>query len=111
MKLLNRGFIIVSPKTHFINEILLHTTSKELLTPRSPEPTVYLIEEDFWDDDIVLKKYVKRIITAEIKQIEPEKEISLSKISFDNIHDYFDISMGSLVLDLEDRSIERITDD
>ena len=33
------------------------------------------------------------------------------KIKFDNIHDYFNISMGSLVFDLEDRPIERLTDD
>lgn len=111
MGLLNRGFIIVSPKHDFISQILLQTQSDSVLAPRHPEPSIYLIEEDFWDDELVLKKYYKKILKAEIKQIEAEKKITLPNINFDNLHDFFEITMGSLVFDLEDRSIERLKDD
>ena len=110
MKVLNRGFIIVSPKTVFIHEAHANSDAA-ILSPDHPEPSIYLIEEDFWDDEIVLKKYLKRIVNAEIKQLGNEKESFASKIKFGNIHDYFNISLGSLVFDLDDRPIERLTDD
>ncbi|MDG2152300.1 MAG: hypothetical protein P8K10_00020 [Crocinitomicaceae bacterium] len=110
MKVLNRGFIIVSPKPIFIREALGNLEA-DILTPDHPEPSIYLIEEDFWDDAIVLKKYLKCILNAEIKQLDYENESFLSKIKFDNIHDFFNISMGSLVFDLDERPIERLTDD
>ena len=110
MKVLNRGFIIVSPKPIFISEAL-NNSGNDLISPENPEPSTYLIEEDFWEDETVLKKYFKRILSGEIKQLDTKNESSLSKIKFDNIHDYFNISMGSLVFDLEDRPIERLTDD
>ena len=110
MKVLNRGFIIVSPKPVFIHEAHANSDAA-ILSPDHPEPSIYLIEEDFWDDETVLKKYLKRIVNAEIKQLGNENESFALKIKFDNIHDYFNISLGSLVFDLDDRPIERLTDD
>ena len=111
MKILNRGFILVIPKTNFIKEVMSHAQSKNVLTPNSSEPSVYLIEEDFWDDEVILKKYHKKIISAELRQIEQEKNIHVEHINFENFHEYFEVNMGNLVFDLEDRSIERLTDD
>lgn len=110
MKVLNRGFIIVSPKPIFIHETHANSDAA-ILSPDHPEPSIYLIEEDFWDDETVLKKYFKRIVNAEIKQLDYENESFASKIKFDNMHDYFKISLGSLVFDLDERPIERLTDD
>ncbi|MDB3905331.1 hypothetical protein N9335_02520 [Crocinitomicaceae bacterium] len=110
MKVLNRGFIVVSPKPIFILEFLGNSEA-DILTPVDPEPSIYLIEEDFWDDTTILKKYFKRILIAESKQLDNENESFVSKIKFDNIHDFFNISMGSLVFDLDERAIERLTDD
>jgi hypothetical protein len=110
MKVLNRGFIIVSPKPVFIHEAHANSDAA-ILSPDHPEPSIYLIEEDFWDDETVLKKYFKRIVNGEIKQLGNENESFALKIKFDNIHDYFNISLGSLVFDLDDRPIERLTDD
>lgn len=110
MKVLNRGFISVSPRAIFISEAL-NNSKNDVISPKNPEPSIYLIEEDFWDDETILKKYFKQILRGEIKQLDTENESSLSKIKFDNIHDYFNISMGSLVFDLVERPIERLTDD
>jgi hypothetical protein len=111
MKIINRGFISVIPKTNFIKEVINNTQSANVLTPSTPEPSVYLVEEDFWDDEIILKKYHKKIISTELRQIEPEKNIQVEHINFDNFHEYFEVNMGNLVFDLEDQSIQRLTDD
>ena len=63
MKVLNRGFIIVSPKPIFISEAL-NNSGNDLLSPDNPEPSIYLIEEDFWDDETVLKKYFKQSLVV-----------------------------------------------
>ena len=59
MNLVNRGFIQVKPE-----EKLIEWAAKfnaELMLHKEAEGTLYLIEEDFWDDDVVLKKYSKKI--------------------------------------------------
>ena len=56
MKILNRGFISVTPKPNFIKEFSQGEQTDHMLMPKVPEATIYLIEEDFWDDEIILKK-------------------------------------------------------
>ena len=110
MKVLNRGYIIVSPKSIFFNE-LTPQANNDYLVSEEPEPSIYLIEEDFWDDDSVLKKYYKRIVHSEMSQLETKDAHLFGKIKFENIHEYFKITMGSLVFDLDERSLESITVD
>lgn len=110
MKVLNRGYIIVSPKSIFFNE-LTPQSNIDYLVSEEPEPSVYLIEEDFWDDETVLKKYYKRIVHSEMSQLETKDAHLLGKIKFENIHEYFKITMGNLVFDLDERSLESITID
>ena len=110
MKVLNRGYIIVSPKSIFFHELTPQANIDYLLS-EEPEPSVYLIEEDFWDDETVLKKYYKRIVLGEMSQLEIKDANLLEKIKFENIHEYFKITMGSLVFDLDERPFESITAD
>jgi len=110
MKILNRGFISVTPKPNFIKEFSQYEKTDHILMPKIPEATIYLIEEDFWDDEIVLKKYYKRIVKAELRQIDSDKNTE-NQIDSDNFHSYFETSMGNLVFDLENKSIEQFTDD
>lgn len=110
MKVLNRGYIIVSPKSIFFHE-LTPQANNDYLVSEEPEPSIYLIEEDFWDDETVLKKYYKRIVHSEMSQLEAKDAHLLEKIKFENIHEYFKITMGSLVFDLDERSLESITVD
>ncbi|MDA9020437.1 hypothetical protein N9H88_00140 [bacterium] len=110
MKVLNRGFISVSPKPVFISEIFKDSET-DRLTPSHPEPSIYLIEEDFWDDEVILKKYYKRIVDGETKQYGLENNGHQLDINFENIHDYFNISLGSMVFDLDHRPLEGLKDD
>ena len=110
MKVLNRGFISVSPKPVFISE-LLKDSEVDRLTPNHPEPSIYLIEEDFWDDETIFKKYYKRIFDGETKQYGVENNVHPLDINFENIRDYFNISLGSMVFDLDHRPLEGLKDD
>ena len=110
MKVLNRGYIIVSPKSIFFKE-LTPQANIDYLVSEEPEPSVYLIEEDFWDDETILKKYYKRIVLSEMSQLETKDAHLLGKIKFENIHEYFKIIIGTLVFDLDERHLESITVD
>ena len=82
-----------------------------VLTPNHPEPSIYLIEEDFWDDETIFKKYYKRIVDGETKQYGVENNVHPLDINFENIRDYFNISLGSMVFDLDHRPLEGLKDD
>ena len=46
-----------------------------------------------------------------MSQLEIKDANLLEKIKFENIHEYFKITMGSLVFDLDERPLESITVD
>ena len=79
--------------------------------PHHPEASIYLIEEDFIDDQMTLNKHVKKILASELKQLDPEGQKATVEINVNNFHDYFEVSMGSFVFDLHDQSLIAIKDD
>ena len=110
IKILNRGYISVTPKTSFYHEVLKELPETNILHQNS-EATIYLIEEDFWDNESVLKKHYKKILISEKRQLSPKKKIELSHITIDNIHDFFTFSFGNLVVDNEKDGITITKDD
>ncbi|MBG39078.1 MAG: hypothetical protein CL857_04065 [Cryomorphaceae bacterium] len=110
IKILNRGFISVTPKPFFYEEAAKEM-NKEILTFINAEPTIYLIEEDFWDNETVLKKHFKKIIASEKRQLNPSHNLTLDQINIENAEDYFIFRFGNLVIDNEDSGIESTKDD
>ncbi len=110
IKILNRGFISVTPKPFFYEEAAKEM-NKEILTFKNAEPTIYLIEEDFWDNETVLKKHFKKIIASEKRQLNPSHNLTLDQINIENAEDYFVFRFGNLVIDNEDSGIESTKDD
>ena len=110
IKILNRGFISVTPKSSFYDEV-----AKELddfmAEFTNPEPTIYLIEEDFWDNDSVLKKHFKKILSCEKRQLSPMHQLELTEITAEKMNQYFTFSFGNLVIDNEESGIELTKDD
>ena len=78
IKILNRGFISVTPKPFFYEEAAKEM-NEEMFTFINAEPTIYLIEEDFWDNETVLKKHFKKIIATETEKKPPSKETNNGK--------------------------------
>ena len=110
MKLMNRGYIAVNPKREFMVETN-KSMGYKIPVPQRPEASIYLIEEDFIDDEITLKKHIKKIIASELKQMDPESHNKAPEINTKNFHEYFEVSMGSFVFDLNDQPLIGIKDD
>ena len=110
MKIMNRGYIAVNPKREFMQQTN-DSIGQNIPTPNKPESSIYLIEEDFLDDQITLNKHIKKIIASELKQLDPENQTKAPEINANNFHDYFEVSMGSFVFDLHNQSLIGIKDD
>jgi len=73
MNLVNRGYIYIRPQTKF--NTWAKQIDPELLLDEQAEGTVYLIEEEFWDDEKILQQYLKKITTHEFSSVTEEKDL------------------------------------
>lgn len=105
MKLINRGFLMVKPKQAFIDWVL--TIDPELLIDLDSEGSLYLIEEEFWDDDLILQKYLKQIWQQECAAILTEEAEFPDLINKENMHAYFHFDLGCTVIDFLSNPITR----
>ena len=110
IKILNRGFISVTPRSSFY-KVAAKEVDHSIPDFTNPEPTIYLIEEDFWDNESILKKHFKKIISCEKRQLSPLQQLELTEIKAENMNQYFKFSFGNLVIDNEDSGIELTKDD
>lgn len=104
MKILNRGFISVKPKTPFLNWKAA-ISDEEIIDSENLEATIYLIEDDFWEDDLMIKKYYKKIASQEFYSISEDKA-NWPDLKEENFQNYFEISCGTFVVDLLKNPIE-----
>lgn len=96
MKFVNRGYISVTPKAKFI--AWASENDEEGQEFLESESTVYLIEDDFFDDETVLKGHFKNIFMNELSAVTENEEL-YPEIKFENFNEYFKIEMGTTVFD------------
>jgi hypothetical protein len=98
MKLINRGFLLAKPNAAFIEWAT--QIDPELMMDENSEGSLYLIEEEFWDDDLIIEKYAKKIWAQECSNIDadPKNWPALSEIQ--SITHYFQLELGCTVIDL-----------
>ena len=65
MKIVNRGYIIVKAKKPFV--YWANQQEEEFVMTAQTEPNVYLIEEDFFEIEPVIKQYFKKIVNRKKK--------------------------------------------
>ena len=99
MNLLNRGFISVKPTSEFLNW-RKSQSNEELIEPEIPEATVYLIEDEFWDEDEILKKYFGKIERQEFNGYSEKNESHPTIESVEDFLKYFRVEFGTFVFDL-----------
>ncbi|MEN9743140.1 MAG: hypothetical protein RLZZ65_945 [Bacteroidota bacterium] len=104
MKIINRGFIQVKPKQSFIDWAL--KIEPELLIDTDSEGTLYLVEEDFWDDEQIIQKYAQKIWKQECSSICEETELWPELKERLEIEKYFVFELGCTVIDLLKETIE-----
>ena len=106
MKTVNRGFISITPTPLFIAWALKNSDEEQFFT-NNPEPSIYLVEDDFWEDAIILEKYFKKIAEAEFKAICPDEEKFPIISNEDEFILYFSVSSGTIVHDLLKENLEK----
>ncbi len=97
MKLTDNGFITVWPTQKFMDWATKQ--DEEIIFFDDVEPTVYLIEDDFLEDEPIIKKYFKEIFLNELSAVS-EDEASFPEIKWETFQEWFEIQLGSTVMDL-----------
>lgn len=103
MKIVNRGYLIIQPKQPFISWAKSQDETYEL--DEYAEPNVYLIEEDFFEDEPVLKSNFKKIFENELLAVIDDIDV-FPEITFENFEDWFTIVLGNTVFDCEKNNLE-----
>jgi hypothetical protein len=99
MNILNRGQIVIFPTENF-QQWAIQNSDEELFLSSQAEPAVYLIEEEFWEDELIIEKYRKKIMRREFSEICSDD--SKWPIIKDNeqFRFYFNAFLGLIVVDL-----------
>ncbi|MEN9968200.1 MAG: hypothetical protein RIR94_372 [Bacteroidota bacterium] len=105
MNLVNRGFIFIKPKPAFI-EWARHI-DPELLIDEHAEGSIYLIEEEFWDDELVLQSYAKKIANHEFGGISEEEEQWVKWNTIEDFEALFYVEIGCTCLDLRKEPLDK----
>ena len=106
MKIINRGFICVAPTPIFMEWALKNSDENQFFTS-DPEPSIYLVEDDFWEDSLILEKYYKKIAQQEFKALSSKEETVPIISNIEEFSLYFYVNLGTIVHDLLKENIER----
>jgi hypothetical protein len=112
MKLVNRGFLAVTPKQAFWNwaNKIEGEFEMEFNEQDEIEPTMYLITEDFMDVEPVIEQNFKKIFKAELMAITDEESKWPEERPIELFQEWFKVSAGSMVFDLDksDLKVEKV---
>lgn len=99
MNILNRGQIVIFPTENFQQWATQNCDEEHFLTSQA-EPAVYLIEEEFWEDELIIEKYRKKIMRREFSEIcSDEGKWPIVKDN-EQFRYYFNAFLGLVVVDL-----------
>jgi hypothetical protein len=96
--MLNRGFISVKPTIDFLNW-KKSQSNEELIEPELAEATVYLIEDEFWDEEEMLKKYFKKIAKQEFLSCSETVKTIPEIECVEDFFKFFTAEFGTFVFD------------
>lgn len=98
MKIIDNGFMIVRGKQPFID--WANEQEDEFVMDASTEPNVYLIEDDFFEIEPVVKKHFKKVFLNELSAIDENKD-AYPEITLENFEAWFSVELGTTVFDTE----------
>lgn len=101
MKLVNRGFLIIRPRQEFLSWANSNGQGVELTTEDAPEPSIYLIEEDFFDLDPIIERHFKAIFELELDLVNEKEETWPQNRTIELFLDWFEVEAGTTVFDAE----------
>ncbi len=104
MHIVNRGFIKVQPVQAFYKWANQYDEDYNDLIDN--EASVYLIEDDFFDDEQILKTYFKKIMTNEFSAIIADKSV-WPELKQEVFEEMFEIELGTTVFDAHKSDLTR----
>jgi hypothetical protein len=99
--IVDRGFIIVEAKNEFIQWLQKHSNDS-LIGLEDSEPSIYLITDDFLDDEIIIKQHYEEIFLYEL-EISGIDESIWPEIHLENFRHFFNLKLGVSVFDLKQK--------
>lgn len=99
MKIIDRGFITVRPKQAFVD--WANQQDDEFQIDLNAEPSVYLVEENFFEEDPLIEKNYKAIFECELAAVS-DNESGFPEIKMGVFKEWFSVEVGSTVIDLEE---------
>ena len=100
-----RKFIFVKPKNPFIS--WAQSNNPEIVIDENAEGSVYLIEEDFWDDELILQQYAKKIAHQEFSSIVSDSNVWPQWNDLNEFEAFFNIEMGCTCVDLRAENLQK----
>ena len=101
MKLVNRGFLIIRPTQEFLSWANANGQGVELSMEDAPEPSIYLIEEDFFDLEPIIERQFKTIFEQELDLVNENEETWPQYRTIELFLDWFEVEAGTTVFDCE----------
>jgi len=99
LKMVNRSYVRVVPKPAFW-EALKPLIEDEAFVSFH-EPTIYLMEEECWDEQAFLEKYFAKIAQFEYEQhLSTEDAVGMVPTTQAAFMNYFHVEFGSTLVDL-----------
>ena len=105
MNIVNRGFIFVKARPPFIK--WAQTIDPDLLIDEQAEGSVFLIEEEFWDDELTLMSYAKKIASHEFSSITEDETQWIKWTTITDFEALFAIEMGCTCIDLRKEALQK----
>ena len=101
MKLINRGYLIVRPKHEFLIWANANGQGIALTIDDAPEPSIYLIEEDFFDIEPLIERHFTSIFEQELDLVNEKEDMWPQNRTIELFLNWFDVEAGTTVFDCE----------
>lgn len=106
MKIVNRGFFIVKAKQPFFDWANQFEEEVYFSEEDNVEPTIYLVEEEFIESDPLIQQNFKKIFKTELSMVT-EDEDDFPPITEENFHAWFEVTVGTTVMDVQKEDLKR----
>jgi hypothetical protein len=106
MKIVNRGYITVTPNQKFWDWANEFESDMEFSVEDDVEPNVYLITEEFFEIEPIIEQNFKKIFKNELAMITEEEETWPQDRTMEVFLEWFKLEIGSTVFDLEKSDIK-----
>ena len=106
MKIVNRAYLMVRPTLKF--QTWAQITNPELMIDlEDREGSIYLIDEDFFEEEPIIEKLHTKIMIQEFEAVTDEADLWPQNLSREGFDEYFTTEFGSMVFDAEKSDLKK----